>query len=289
MSIANGSNDQQEILEPTGSGPGQLRRAVEITLLVAVWMALGAVLHLSTEAYLLLGVPLTALFQIAIRRQPIRALWVRAAPPFQFTRAGWVVAVVVASLPTLGALGELAERKWLSAAFNAVIAAGAFPAVYCLWNLKRTHWRQLGACLLLSFLLDVVFRGVLWMMHLEGPPHPLGVKSLQILAMEIPVFIPTMCVMEEVAFRGLLDSHLHHPADGRGWLSAAYLSALWGLWHIPIMPRNGESWQEILVLLLAAHVPFGIVLSFFWRRTGNLLVPGAAHTLLDAVRDAFFV
>ena len=37
------------------------------------------------------------------------------------------------------------------------------------------------------------------------------------LAIEIPIFIPTMCVMEEVSFRGLLDSHLHSSEDGRGW------------------------------------------------------------------------
>jgi membrane protease YdiL (CAAX protease family) len=254
-------------------------------------MVLGTLLHPGKEGYLLLGVPLTALFQIAIRRQPLRALWVRDAPPFRLTKVAWGVALVLAALPALSALADLGAGKWISAAFDGIIAVGAFPAVYCLWNLTRSDWRQLAACLLLTFALDVVFRTVLWMLHLEGLPHPLNAKSLLILAVEIPVFVPTMFVMEEVAFRGLLDSHLHpNPVEqGPGWLSAAYVSALWGIWHLPLVLTHGKSWLGLVVLLLAAHIPFGIVLSVFWRRTGNLLVPGAAHTLLDAVRDAFFL
>jgi membrane protease YdiL (CAAX protease family) len=98
-----------------------------------------------------------------------------------------------------------------------------------------------------------------------------------------------MCVMEEVSFRGLLDTHLYEAAAGGVWASTAYLSALWGIWHLPILGTRETSWGAVLLILLAAHVPFGMVLSWYWRRTGNLLVPGAAHSLLDAVRDAFFV
>jgi len=289
MSTIEDSKDHEAKSDVVSHQPSQLRRATEVTLLVALWMVLGAVFHLSPEGYLLLGVPLTALFQIAIRRQPLRALWVRGAPPFRLTIVGWVIAIALAALPALGALTLLMEKNWVSAGFNAAIAAGSFPAVYCLWNLTRSHWRQMAACMLISLAMDVVFRTILWMLHLGGAPHPLNGKALQILAMEIPVFVPTICVMEEVAFRGLLDSHLHPGGDGRGWLSAAYLSALWGLWHLPIVPTQGESWLTMILLLLAAHVPFGIVMSLYWRRTGNLLVPGAAHTLLDAIRDAFFV
>ena len=41
-------------------------------------------------------------------------------------------------------------------------------------------------------------------------------------------------VLEEVAFRGALDAHVHHEGEGRGWQSALFVSALWGLWHLPI-------------------------------------------------------
>ena len=61
----------------------QTQRLIEVTLAVGLWMALGIVLHLSVFTYLLLGLPLTAAFQLGVRRQPLRALWVREAPPFR--------------------------------------------------------------------------------------------------------------------------------------------------------------------------------------------------------------
>jgi membrane protease YdiL (CAAX protease family) len=41
--------------------------------------------------------------------------------------------------------------------------------------------------------------------------------------------------------------------------------------------------------LLAVHTLVGVPLSFYWRRSGNLLVPGVSHAMLDAIRDAFFM
>jgi hypothetical protein len=160
---------------------------VEVTLFVALWMTLGAALHLSTEAYLLLGVPLTALFQTAIRRQPLRALWVRDAPPWRLHKIGWVVALVLAALPALNALADIADRQWRSAAFDALIAVGAFPLVYCLFHLTRERLRQLGACVLVSFALDVVFRALLWRLHLGSAPHALTGKALLTLGVEMAI------------------------------------------------------------------------------------------------------
>jgi hypothetical protein len=40
------------------------------------------------------------------------------------------------------------------------------------------------------------------------------------------VLLPVCFVMEEVAFRGVLDSHIHHPRDSRPWLSALFFSAM---------------------------------------------------------------
>jgi membrane protease YdiL (CAAX protease family) len=93
-------------------------------------------------------------------------------------------------------------------------------------------------------------------------------------------------MMEEVAFRGALDSHVRHPGEGSGFAtraygfaSAVYVSALWGLWHHPVVP--GPVWE-----LLPAQVFMGPILSLFWRRSGNLMVPAFAHALNDAVRNA---
>ena len=64
-------------------------------------MTAGWLLHLDTNQYLLLGVPITLLFQLMVRRQPVRALWVREAPPF---RLGWQGAVIAAAGSVLGCL-----------------------------------------------------------------------------------------------------------------------------------------------------------------------------------------
>jgi membrane protease YdiL (CAAX protease family) len=86
-------------------------------------------------------------------------------------------------------------------------------------------------------------------------------------------------MVEEVAFRGALDSHVRHPGEGGGStiraygvVSAFFISVLWGLWHYPILPQV-PIWQ-----LLPAQVAMARS-SLFWRRSGNLMVPGFAHAL----------
>jgi len=87
-----------------------------------------------------------------------------------------------------------------------------------------------------------------------------------------------------VTFRGALDSHVHHPGEPHEILSAVCVSALRGLWHYPIAP-SGTLLATIGQLLLL-HVPVGVFLSVYWRRSGNLLVPGSTHAFMDAVRNA---
>ena len=41
----------------------------------------------------------------------------------------------------------------------------------------------------------------------------------------IAIYFPVTFVLEEVAFRGALDAHIHHDGDGRGWQSRCRLSA----------------------------------------------------------------
>jgi membrane protease YdiL (CAAX protease family) len=101
-----------------------------------------------------------------------------------------------------------------------------------------------------------------------------------------------MFVMEEVAFRGAIDSHVRPPGERHGVgsstvygiASAIVVSVLWGLWHYPITPHASaiEGVAEVLPLQVAV----GPFLSLFWRRSGNLMVPGCAHALNDSVRNA---
>lgn len=83
---------------------------------------------------------------------------------------------------------------------------------------------------------------------------------------------------------GALDSYIHHPEEETGWASAAFVSALWGLWHFPLYVRE-EGWK-VLPMLLFVQLAVGVPLSCWWRKSGNLTVTGTIHALMDAVRNA---
>jgi membrane protease YdiL (CAAX protease family) len=92
-------------------------------------------------------------------------------------------------------------------------------------------------------------------------------------------------LLEEVSFRGALDAHLHTPGEDGGLGSAVLVSALWGLWHLPV--SQGLPFPIQAVELVVVHVVLGVPLSIAWRRTRNLAGPGLAHAVNDAVRNGF--
>ena len=111
----------------------QPRRAIEITAVVAIWIALGIIFHLSVEAYLLLGIPLTAAFQWGVRREPLRALWLRDAQPFRLDAAGWVIAGPLAAYPSYRLVTHVRAGPHLAhVGFYLSAIAGAFAAAYAL-------------------------------------------------------------------------------------------------------------------------------------------------------------
>jgi membrane protease YdiL (CAAX protease family) len=117
-----------------------------------------------------------------------------------------------------------------------------------------------------------------------GPPVLVGIRSLLL-------YIPALFMMEEVAFRGAIDSHVRHPGERHGVgatvygiASAIVVSVLWGLWHYPITPH--ASVIEGVALVLPLQVTVGSFLSLFWRRSGNLMVPAFVHATIDSVRNA---
>jgi membrane protease YdiL (CAAX protease family) len=89
-------------------------------------------------------------------------------------------------------------------------------------------------------------------------------------------------VLEEVFFRGMLDTYVHLPGEARGLGSAVFVSALWAIWHLPIVPASGA---VVIPGLLVVHVAIGVPLSLYWRRSGNLAVPATAHAFIDALRN----
>ena len=104
------------------------------------------------------------------------------------------------------------------------------------------------------------------------------------------LYVPVCFMIEEVFFRGGLDSYLTRGETRHPWISAFYLSALWGWWHLPTVTLQPEhKVAELAVLVLALplfHCGVGALLSIFWRRSGLLLAPVFAHAFIDAVRNA---
>ncbi|HEV2097139.1 MAG TPA: hypothetical protein VGQ82_11635, partial [Chthoniobacterales bacterium] len=76
-----------------------VRKYLEVLLFVALWMALGWAFHLVANAYLLLGVPLLVFFQLGLRRQPLRKLWVRDAASLRLDWIGLPLAVLLMIVP----------------------------------------------------------------------------------------------------------------------------------------------------------------------------------------------
>jgi membrane protease YdiL (CAAX protease family) len=176
-------------------------------------------------------------------------------------------------------------------ALAAIVGAGA--AAYALGQFRRETWRYLGLCLTTAGLLGVLIVIGGWYGTPTAPPPAVfqGIESLLL-------YIPVVFMMEEVAFRGAIDSHVRPPGERQGFesssvygvVSAIGVSVLWGVWHYPVIPLPPEladvSVIEHVYLVAQLEIVVGPFLSLFWRRSGNLMVPGFAHATIDSVRDA---
>lgn len=260
---------------------------------VGLWMAAGWLLRLDANTYLLLGVPLTAAFQIFVRRQPLRALWVRDAPPFRIDLPYLLIAAALAILPLwdithIGMRGGPVIFLW-----NLCAVLGAPAGAYAIRNYSkaagiRPFTTPLPAILLLSALMAA---GVVSKMGW-------GVFDLSDIVTMLRwslLYFAVGFLLEEVTFRGALDSHLHSPQEGpgqteRGHGSAMLQSFLWGIWHLPITAQQPETASSGIFLtairLGFLHLLIGYPLTLARRRSGNLAPPVAAHALLDGIRNA---
>ena len=142
--------------------------------------------------------------------------------------------------------------------------AGALGAAYALRNFHRATMRDLllclataGACGVLLMILAAVIGGSGY--HTLAHRLAVGVASLLL-------YVPVTFPLAEVTFRGAFDAHVHHPGESHEYLSAFLVSSLLGV-----------------------HCAIGVPLSLCGKRSGNLFVTGAAHALVDAVRNAIVV
>ena len=258
-----------------------------MTAFWGIWCALGNLLQLdeslaTQETYLLIGVPLVLVFQRFVAKRDIRELWVRTAPRVLLPRLTVALAIAFAVFPLIQLIRRIVDGDPLSFVLYMTGAiAGAVAVAYAFGLFKRDTWRYLALCILFgtgyAVVINLITDSQLFLSHqlTFQPDH-----DLEIVASSLLVYIPSVMIFEEVAFRGAFDAHLHHPGESHGFWTALYISVLWSMWHAPLF-----GWVEAPSLLIAM-VPMGIVLSIYWRKSGNLAVSGTAHALGDSIRNA---
>lgn len=251
---------------------------------MAVWMALGFVTGADANQYLLLGVPLTVVFQRLVAVRPLRTLWVRDASEFHLGVSGAASALVFAVTPAYLLVRQLvsprtsstaAELTWLLCAVFGSVGAG-----YSFRHFSRPTLRALIGCLVTAGAIGVALLVAAW---LARKPNMLPPGAAVTALRWFLLYLPVTFVLEEVFFRGALDAYIYRPGEPNRWGAAVFVSALWGLWHLPIVSSLGIA---VVVGLVFVHTAVGVPLSLYWRQSGNLAVPGVAHAAIDAVRNA---
>ncbi len=121
----------------------EIRRYLESAAFILVWMLAGWVFHLDANVYLLLGVPLVALFQLVVGRQGIQRLWARYALNFRLDLPGVAIAVALMVVPSRFLIVEaLPTRQWPIILWVVCCLAGAVFAAFALRNQSWLAARQ---------------------------------------------------------------------------------------------------------------------------------------------------
>ncbi len=253
---------------------------------VTVYIGIGLVFKLEANTYLLIGIPLTLAFQLFIRRKPITDLWVKNVALIDFNRLTIILILGFCICPVYGIIDGIWEDKLtLNKTLYLISAlAGTIGAGFAASKLNRKSLKYLLLCLLIVGSIGsglVLLSSLGKSMTEHTPVHFNFPKALRSLLLYIPISF----VLEEVIFRGLLDSHITNKTKN-GTKSALFISALWALWHLPLGPPDGNLLLNALGLLFV-HCLVGIPLSIFWRKSGNLMVPAFSHAFIDAIRNGF--
>lgn len=253
---------------------------------MAIWAAIGFILHLDSNQYLILGIPMTVCFQLFVRKQPLRFLWLRGPHEPGFERTAWPIALVLAVSPLIATAHAVRSGNQIVALWGACATAGSIAAAFALTQFRmKTLW-HMGSCAAVAGGLAVpILVATSFFKH--GPPNPDSHGRFSMFATSLLNYFPACFLLEEVSFRGALDSHLYQPGESRALQTAIAVSALWGLWHLPIV-KTGNLPARIAGLIFY-HCLVGIPLSLWWRKSGNLVVPAFSHALIDAARNALML
>ena len=150
-------------------------------------------------------------------------------------------------------------RFWMMGAI-----AGAAPLAWAAVNVRALTLRCLGLCFLMAGLGGMLAFGAASALRHHG--FQFHDHAWAGFGSSLVLYLPVCFVMEEVFFRGALDSFVHRSGDGDYWLSAAFVSVLWGWWHLPIVGvKSPASLLAEAIVLPLFHLPFGMLFSHYWR------------------------
>ena len=254
-------------------------RYIHVAVFVAIYIVIGYLYNLKPQSYLLVGIPLTLIFQLFIVRQPLHKLWLREGEKLHLNKSGWIITLCFIAFPIYKTIELASQDKLTFVNFGYYCASilGAFGVGYCYSNFTKKTTKDFLLCLGIIAVLRMSWYFFPFMFGGQefNPDYIQGIKSLL-------TYIPVAFVVEEVVFRGMLDTYIHPSKKSNGLWSAIFISCIWGVWHLPISIDQSLGW----VLMVALKSGFwGVFLSIFWRRTGNLAVPAFTHAMVDAIRD----
>ncbi|MBK6874559.1 MAG: CPBP family intramembrane metalloprotease [Kineosporiaceae bacterium] len=262
------------------------RRSAEAIAFVALWMAAGYLLPIDSNGYLLLGIPLTMVFQLFVRRRPLRELFAPATSTVRWDGRALAMAAALVLLPAVYAVRAVASQDWVVAGWYLAAVVGAGCAAFALR--AGTVLGALRSAALPIAIGATGFALVYSAMHVVAGVPLSAAAVVAAVVKYTALYFPASFLLEEVSFRER-STHVHVHEDGgqRGWRSAVFVSVLWGLWHLPV--SHGLPLPLQAIELVAVHVLLGVPLSFAWRRTRNLAGPALAHAVNDAVRNGFML
>ncbi|MGH9025144.1 MAG: CPBP family glutamic-type intramembrane protease, partial [Acidimicrobiia bacterium] len=266
-----------------------IRRVIEATLFVGVLIALGLLLdfrdsNYGITAYLLMTSAATVLFQRFVARQPLRWMWVKGTDrPVNRRTISPVVLVAAAIYPAYALVQTFIDGAGWQTAYTALAIFGAVGVGFAFRQSTKMTWMYLWLCMATAGLIGTL---MFLLGAFETITHPtvtklFGEEDAGVFFRSLILYIPTMFVMEEVTFRGCVDSHCQHDGDRQGFWTALWVSVLWSWWHLGCLPDSNP------INVLPLMVPVGIFLSIWWRRSRNLGVSGVTHAFIDSVRNSF--
>ena len=119
---------------------------------VAGWVAIGYIFDLGKTlnrqcVYLLIGIPLTIVFQLVIRKRPLRELWVRGGPRSSFRSVLAPVTVVLMIVPVYLLVRDLADTNGAGfVGYDVALFIGALGAGYAARQFTDATWSDLAKC-----------------------------------------------------------------------------------------------------------------------------------------------